>query len=151
MGTGTILRNSPDGQEYLRSLDKPATVRAGSLSLIEDDDGDASVNVIRQGTRTRAAMDSGSCRNVAHPKTLPTGVKVTPNTTGKHFSGAVGAVIEKFGECVTTLEGSHGSVGCRWDVAYVTRPLHSASPIAGPYGGDGGQDVLFNNKRSKPS
>ena len=117
------------------------------LNLIEDDDGDTSLNALRQETRIRAAMDSGSCRNVTHPKTLPSGVKVTPNTSGKHFSGAGGEVIEKFGECMTTLEGPHGQVGCRWNVADVTRPLHSVSQIAGPYDGTGNQDVLFNNKR----
>jgi len=48
---------------------------------------------------------------------------------------------------MTTLGWSHGSVGCRWDVADVTRPLHSLRQIAGSYDGDGDQDVLFNNKR----
>ena len=56
-------------------------------------------------------------------------------------------MIEKFGECMTTLEGPHGQVGCTWNVADVTRPLHSVSQIAGPYDGTGNQDVLFNNKR----
>ena len=56
-------------------------------------------------------------------------------------------MIEKFGECMTTLEGQHGQVGCRWNVADVTRPLHCVSQIAGPYDGDGTQDVLFNNER----
>ena len=72
---------------------------------------------------------------------------MTPNTAGNHFSGAGGEVIEKFGECMTTLEGQHGQVGCRWNVADVTRPLHSVSQIAGPYEDDGQLDVLFNNKR----
>ena len=46
-----------------------------------------------------------------------------------------------------TLEWQHGQVGCRWNVADVTRPLHSASQAADPYDGDGNQGVLFNNKR----
>jgi hypothetical protein len=92
-------------------------------------------------------MASGSCRNVTHPKTLPAGVKVAPNANNKHFSGAGGEVIEKFGECTTSIEGEHGRVQCRWNVADVTRPLHSVSQIAGPYEGDGQLDVLFNNKR----
>ena len=66
----------------------------------------------------------------------------------KHFSGAGGEVIEKFGECVTNLESIHGTVGCRWHVADVTRPLHSVSQITGAYDGDGEHDILFNNKRS---
>ena len=47
----------------------------------EDEDGEG-INALRQGARIRAAMDSGSCRNVTHPKTLPSGVKVVPNTSG---------------------------------------------------------------------
>ena len=72
---------------------------------------------------------------------------MAPNTSWKHFSGAGGGVIEKFGECVTNIEGTHGQVGCRWNVADVTRPLHSVSQIAGPYEGDGDHDILFNNRR----
>ena len=56
-------------------------------------------------------------------------------------------MIEKFGECATSPESRHGQVGCRWNLADVTRPLHSVSQIAGPAGGDGHMDVLFNNKR----
>ena len=56
-------------------------------------------------------------------------------------------MIEKFGECVTSLESRHGKVGCRWNLADVTRPLHSVSQIAGPADGEGHHDVLFNNKR----
>jgi hypothetical protein len=48
---------------------------------------------------------------------------------------------------VTSLESRHGKVGCRWNLADVTRPLHSVSQIAGPADGEGHHDVLFNNKR----
>jgi hypothetical protein len=117
------------------------------LQLMEEDEDDATLNAIKQETQVRVAMDSGSCRNVTHPRTLPTGVKQVPNTSGKHFSGAGGEVIEKFGECVTSLESRYGKVGCRWNLADVTRPLHSVSQIAGPADGEGHHDVLFNNKR----
>ena len=56
-------------------------------------------------------------------------------------------MIEKFGECVANIEGTHGQVGCHWHVADVPRPLHSVSQIAGPYEGDGNHDILFNNRR----
>ena len=72
-----------------------------------EEDADEGINSLRQETRIRAAMDSGSCRNVTHPKTLPAGTKVTPNTSGKHFSGAGGEVIEKFGECVSQISKEH--------------------------------------------
>ena len=45
------------------------------------------------------------------------------------------------------MEGTHGQVDCRWDVADVTRPLHSVSQTAGPFEGEGNHDILFNNKR----
>ena len=56
-------------------------------------------------------------------------------------------MIEKFGGCITNIDGPHGQVGCRWHVADVTRPLHSVSQIAGPYEGDGNHDILFSNRR----
>ena len=74
-------------------------------------------------------------------------MQVIPNHTGKHFSGAGGEAIAKFGECMTNIEGAHGKVGCRWNVADVTRPLHSVGQIAGPIDGDGNMDIHFNNKR----
>ena len=114
---------------------------------MEEDEDDATLNALKQETQIRVAMGSGSCRNVTHPKTIPAGIKVVPNQSGKHFSGAGGEVIEKYGECVTSIEGTHGKVGCRWNLVEVTRPLHSVSQIAGPADGDGTADVLFNNKR----
>ncbi len=45
------------------------------------------------------------------------------------------------------MEGEGGKCACRWQVADVTRPLHSASEITGPEEGPGVQDVLFSNKR----
>jgi hypothetical protein len=74
-------------------------------------------------------------------------VQVIPDHTGKHFSGAGVEVIETFVECMANIEGAHGEVGCRWNVADVTRPLHSVSQIAGPIDGDGNMDILFNTKR----
>ena len=83
----------------------------GHLQLMEEDEDD-SLNAIKQETQVRVAIDSGSCRNVTHPKALPSGVKVDPNTTGKHLSGAGGEVIEKYGECMTSIAGTPGKFGC---------------------------------------
>ena len=38
-------------------------------------------------------------------------------------------------------------MGCRWQVAGVTRPLHVVSSITGEQEGPGDHDVLFNNKK----
>ena len=45
------------------------------------------------------------------------------------------------------LENEHGEIGCAWQVADVTRALHSLSKIAGPEDGPGKQDILFNNRK----
>ena len=92
-------------------------------------------------------MDSGSVANVTHSETIPDGVEIVPNTSGKNFAGAGGETIKKHGSCLTKMLGEHGYVGCRWQVADVTRPLNSVSMVAGPYEGPGEHDVLFNNKR----
>ncbi len=97
--------------------------------------------------RVKVAMDSGAVANVIHPKQLPSDATPEPNTNGKHFNGAGGDFIERFGTCMTELEGEHGSVGCDWDLADVSRALHSVSKVAGPYEGPGKQDIVFNNKR----
>ena len=97
--------------------------------------------------KIKVAMDSGSVANVMHPKYLPKDAKPEPNHTGNHFTGAGGDMIEKFGTCLTELEGEHGRVGCEWDLAEVSRALHSVSKVCGPEEGAGKQDVIFNNKR----
>ena len=94
----------------------------------------------------RPAMDSGAVANVIHPKNIPADVEMTPNTSGRHFSGANNARIERYGTCKTRLESEHGAVGCDWDLADVSRPLHSVSQVTGPEGGPSKTDVLFNNR-----
>jgi hypothetical protein len=97
--------------------------------------------------RVTVAIDSGAVRNVANPNDLPKGVKLLPNTTGKHFVGPGGECIVKHGTCTTVVEGGHGKMQCKWDAADVTRPLHAVSQVAGPEDGEGLHDVLFTNKR----
>ena len=97
--------------------------------------------------KVKVAIDSGSVANVIHPKYLPKDATPEPNLTGNHFTGAGGDMIEKFGTCLTELEGEHGRVGCEWDLAEVSRALHSVSKVCGPEEGPGKQDVIFNNKR----
>ncbi len=70
-----------------------------------------------------------------------------PNSTGRHFVGANNAHIEKYGSCDTKLSSGQGDVGCHWQLADVTRPLHSVARVTGPKEGPGKQDVLFDNER----
>ena len=81
-----------------------------------------------------------------HPKNLPHDAEPKPNDTGRHFVGANNTTIERYGTCETILETPLGAVGCNWDLADVTRPLHSVSTVTGPIEGPGKQDVLFNNR-----
>ena len=53
----------------------------GDVHLMESDSEDASINSLDKVTRIRVAMDSGSCRNVTHPNTLPAGIKITRTPT----------------------------------------------------------------------
>ncbi len=115
----------------------------GVIEYVEDN----SILSTAEKVKVKVAMDSGAVANVIHPKNLPTDAVPEPNTTGKHFNGAGGDFIERFGTCMTELEGEHGSIGCDWDLADVSRALHSVSKVAGPYEGPGKQDIVFNNKR----
>ena len=98
-------------------------------------------------SRIKAAMDSAAVDNVIGPDDLPAGVEPSGNTSGKHFVGANGSHIRKYGTCDLLMEGELGEFGCRWQVADVTRPLHSVSKVTGSKGGPGKQDVLFNTQR----
>ena len=46
------------------------------------------------------------------------------------------------------MSSKHGGVGCNWQMAAVSRALHSAAVVAGPKGGPGKQDILINNDKA---
>ncbi len=123
--------------------DSTTSSRTIGMILPEPDDF---MGATTEEVTVSVAMDSGSVANAIHPVELPSDAQPKPNETGKHFVGANNTRIEKFGTCCTTLEGEHGEVDCDWQLADVTRPLHSLSTIAGPPEGTGKQDVLFNNR-----
>jgi len=119
----------------------------GGVNAIYDEEEDHTLAAVAERVMIRPAMDSGSVANVLHPSDLPAGAEPAPNTTGRHFAGAGGGRIERFGTCETLLEGEHGAVTCKWQLADVTRPLHSVGQVTGPVDGPGKTDVLFNNER----
>ncbi len=132
-----------DLQEALRE-DEDALDHVAFID--HEDDMDDCVNSVAQEVKVRVAMDSGSVDNVTNPDTIPGDTVITPNRTGNNFAGAGGDTIIKHGHCITRMTGTHGPVGCRWQVANVTRPLNSVSKVTGPEDGPGEHDVLFNNK-----
>ena len=117
------------------------------IGCVIDEENEEELMVATEKVRIKPAMDSGSVRNVINPSELPCDVEVKPNTSGRHFAGANNSRIEKYGSCTTKMESEHGEVLCDWEMADVTRPLHSVSQVAGPRDGPGKFDVLFNNKR----
>ena len=116
------------------------------LNCVLDEDEDL-IAAATEVVTIRAAMDSGSVANVIHPAEIPCDVVPTPNLTGKHFVGANNSSIERYGKCRTMMTGKHGAVGCDWDLAEVSRSLHSVSHVCGPQAEPGKQDVLFNNRK----
>jgi hypothetical protein len=95
--------------------------------------------------KVRVALDSAACDNVINPEELPSDAEYEPNETNKHFVGANESPIERYGSCKTIMKSKHGKVGCNWQMAAVSRALHSVGIVAGPKGGPGKQDILFDN------
>jgi len=118
------------------------------LALLESDELEELIaNTIDEVTM-QVAVDSGSCANVAHPDDMRKGAIIGPNVEDKHFSGAGGDRIKKYGTCKTNCVGSPGGFTTDWSCAGVTRALHFVSKIAGPEAHPTGyQGVIFNNKR----
>ncbi len=131
--------------DELEAEAQQATDQASVLIIEEEDEG--MIGAATEEVTIRAAADSAAVDNVIHPSELPCDASPEPNTTGRHFVGANNARIEKFGTCKTKLESEHGAVGCEWQLADVSRPLHSVSKITGPEYGPPKQDVLFTNRK----
>ena len=124
------------------------SISRGAVNMILEEADEEMLANIREKVRIRPAMDSGAVANVLHPKDLPADAEPKPNTTGRHFVGANNSKIEKYGSCVTQLESELGAIGCNWQLADVSRPLHSVSEVTGPAEHPTGkQDVLFKNRK----
>jgi len=113
------------------------------VGLIYDDEGDDLIGALT--VVVKAAMDSGACASVLNPDDLPAGVVPSGNPSGAVFHGASNSPIRRYGSAVTRMRNKTMDVGCRWQVAEVTRPLNAVSEVCGPMGPVGLQDVLFNN------
>ncbi len=145
-------RLRPEGRESTNKT-KTATATFSTLSaehhlgMLYEEEEDV-LAAMAQQVKIKVAMDSGAVANVIHPRELPEDAEPEPNETGKHFSGAGGGRITKYGFCKTVLESEGGEkVGCNWSLADVTRPLHAVSQVTGPADEPGRQDVLFTNRR----
>ena len=134
-----------DLKKELETIGKILKAEEEETLLLENDEEEL-VATATERVPVRVAIDSGSVANVIGPDDLPEGVR-PPGNPRTHFVGAGGGTIKKHGTCDTMMEGESGKCACRWQVADVTRPLHSVSEVTGPEDGPGVQDVLFSNKR----
>ena len=110
-----------------------------------DDEPDAEINgVAVEEWEIKVALDSGAVDSVIHPDELPPSVVCSPNTTGRHFTGANNSHIENYGSAETMLQDPQTKTrsGCRWKLADVVRPLHAVCKITGTTQ-EPKQDVLF--------
>jgi len=114
--------------------------------LVEDDTGEIMATSKPKVVTVRVAIDSGAVRNTVSPDELPDGVEPSGVPNGPDYVGANNSVIKRYGSCRTTLEGVHGVVGCDWETADVTRPLHSVSQVTGPADAPARHNVLFSNR-----
>ncbi len=121
----------------------------GEIQFLDHAEDEEMIAAVQEEVKAVVAIDSGAVANVVNPENVPKCVQIAPNTTGKHFRGANDSVIEKFGSCTTLMRDESGrEVGCRWQVADVTRPLNAVSCITGPEEGDAIHNVIFSNKRA---
>ena len=120
---------------------------AQSINAIEYSGPVQSLCSLAETIKVRVAMDSAACDNVINPDELPSDAEYVPNEDDKHFVGANNSPIERYGSCKTVMESNRGKVGCTWQMAAVSRALHSVGVVAGPKGGPGKQDILFNNEK----
>ncbi len=121
----------------------------GEIQFLDHAEDEGMIAAVQEEVKAVVAIDSGAVANVVNPENVPKSVQIAPNNTGKHFRGANDSVIEKFGSCTTLMRDESGrEVGCRWQVADVTRPLNAVSCITGPEEGDAIHNVIFSNKRA---
>ena len=61
-----------------------------TFHLVEDAEAETEdqLNAAKADVKIRVAMDSGACKSVAHLSVMPSGVVITPSTSGRHVLGA---------------------------------------------------------------
>ncbi len=132
---------------YKAAIKDAENIIGGIHCVVHDRDDENIIAHTVEQVKVRVAMDSAAVDNVIHPRALPEDIDYEPNDTGKHFVGANDAHIERYGTCQTVLTSDKGDVGCQWQMADVSRALHSVARVTGPKDGPGKQDVLFDNER----
>ena len=142
----------PEGEAFKKAIEEAEGILKNiekSINSIEYVEPQQQLCAVApQTVKVRVALDSAACDNVIDPKDLPQDAEFEPNENDKHFKGANDSHIERYGSCKTIMNGKHGKVGCNWQMAAVSRALHSVGVVAGPKDGPGKQDILFNNEKA---
>jgi hypothetical protein len=111
--------------------------------FLGDDDTMVGVVATNHEVEIEVLFDTGAVGNVLSPEDVPGNATMTPNATGRNFTGAGGETIINHGTIDTLCTGEKGQVGCQWKVADITRPLHGGTQVTGPIDNPR-QDVLMN-------
>jgi hypothetical protein len=143
----SIIDAVADAEKMIRDVDgKTGSINTISYSV--EDPVEELCAVGPEVVTVQVALDSAACDNVINPDELPSDADYEPNETNKHFVGANDSHIERYGSCKTIMSSKHGDVGCNWQMAGVSRALHSVAVVAGPKNGPGKQDILINNEKA---
>jgi len=97
---------------------------------------------IKGGYKIKMVRDSGACRTVVPPETVPGMIIKENSDTGRNFRAANGKLFPNYGQ--TELEGKSvggGRLNINAQVADVTKPLSTRGEIV-----DGGSWVIRNKK-----
>jgi hypothetical protein len=137
---GNLLTTNRSGERWLAPTDDAAFAKpVGSRMDTEQaigcimEEEDEPILATPEQTRIASALASGAVANVVSPDCVPGGTKVTPNTTGTHFTGAGGGPIIKHGSCTTIISDDQGRrVTCPYNLADVSRPSTQSRRLLDP-------------------
>jgi hypothetical protein len=103
--------------------------------------------MIAEDKYVEVVLDSGAIDHIANPSHLPDDCKVieTAESRAREFVNASGKTIPNYGEAKVTLadQDTNNVVGCKFQVADVTRMLHATGPIC-----DTRKEVLYTSTQA---
>ena len=125
--------------------------RAAKTSVIQScnmvDEAEREEVMVAEEKYVEVVLDSGSIDHIANPDHLPrdTSVVQTVESRNRQFVNASGKTIENYGEAQVVLadEENNTKVGCKLQVADVTRLLHATGPIC-----DTKKEVLYTSTQA---
>ncbi len=112
-----------------------------SVVMEEEDNAEEHVLAATEEREVEVAADTGAVAHCAHPRDLPSTVKVDQSKI-RNFIGVGGGRIKHFGSAKVRMQQENGKhMSNNFQVMDVCRPLHSISTIT-----DNDYDMLFTKK-----